>query len=149
MIYFDENKISHEMYLHLLWSTKEQQPIITSPISKSLYHYIADLMLACDATLIAGKIFTDHIQLIIKFNPDTVVQDLFINSKVATSLWVRSNYPELKDFEWQKSDFSFSVSYDEVINLIDRIERTKSFSEEVSSILCQCGIQFDPVDILE
>src|SRR6478735_4614400 len=104
---FDENEIHHEMYAHLLWSTTSQKPLITPAIVSHLYDYLGDLTLDEGCHLIGGSIFCDHIQLVIKFSPDTIFSDLITNLKVASSLWVRTNFPEIEGFEWQKSDFGF------------------------------------------
>ncbi len=145
----EEDEIYHEMYVHLLWSTTSQKPLITPSIVPHLYDYLCNLTLNEGCHLIGGSVFYDHIQLVIKFTPDTLISDLITNLKVASSLWIRTNFPEIEGFEWQESDFGFTVSEDEVGTLIERIKKAKLFKEEVFSLLDQNEMKYDPIEVLE
>ncbi len=145
----DEDEIIHEMYVHLLWSTISQKPLITSSIVPHLYDYLCNSTLNEGCHLIGGSVLCDHIQLVIKFTPDTIFSDLITNLKVASFLWVRTNFLEIGSFEWQKSDFGFTVGMDEVGVLIERIKKAKLFKEEVFSLLDQNEMKYDPLEVLE
>jgi putative transposase len=146
---FDEDEIYHEMYVHLLWSTNSQKPLLNPSIIPHIYEYLCDLTLSEGCHLIGGNIFSDHIQLVIKFTPNTILSDLITNLKIASSLWMRTNFPEVDRFEWQKSDFGFTVSTEEVGTLIERIKKSKSFREEVFALLDQNEMTYDSVEVLE
>lgn len=137
---FDENEIYGEMYLHLLWSTKDQQPVL-SPIAQYLYNYLCEQALSCECNVISGRVFSDHIQLVIKFSPDIILSDLMTTLKVSTALLIRTNFPEMKSFEWQKSDFSFTVGSEEVCSIIDTKSDTRPFVEEISILLNNNGLE--------
>jgi putative transposase len=146
---FDENEIYHELYVHLLWSTTGQKPLLTPTVIPHLYDYLCNLTVDEGCHLIGGSVFSDHIQLVIKFSPDTLLSDLIVNLKVASSLWIRTNFPEIERFEWQQSDFAFTVHVDEVGSLIERIKKAKWFDEEVFSLLKQNEMNFDAIEVLE
>lgn len=146
---FDEDEIYHEMYVHLLWSTAKQQPSIPSSLFPSLYSYMCDSALTHECYVIAGQVFTDHIQLIVKFSPHTPLTDLIKTLKLSSLLWLRTNFPTMKNFEWQGSDFAFSVSSEEVGSLIEKIQNAKAFSEEVLLLLDQNEMQHDLLEVLE
>lgn len=99
------------MYVHLLWSTISQKPLITPLVVPHLYDYLCDLILNEGCHLIGGSAFCDHIQLVIKFTSDTIFSDLITNLKVASLLWIRTNFPEIEGFEWQKSEARFRFLY--------------------------------------
>lgn len=145
----DDDEIYHELYVHLLWSTKNQKNLITPAVIPHLYNYLCNLTLNEDCHLIGGGVFCDHIQMVIKFTPDTSFSDLITNLKVASLLWMRTNFPEIERFEWQESDFGFTVGVDEVGALIERIKKAKLFKEEVLSLLDQNEMKYDPVEVLE
>lgn len=145
----DENEIHHELYIHLLCSTKNQQPVITPSLACFLYRYICEQALSCDCHVIGGQVFSDHFQLVVKFTPEVSVLDLMMTLKTATSLWMRTNYSELKQFEWQKSDFAFSISYEEVGTVIDKINRAKSFIDEIYPLLEAMVFTEDLQEVLE
>lgn len=145
---FDENAVEHEMYVHLVWSTKNQKPVLSS-IAQYLYHYICDQVLSCECNVISARIFNDHIQLVVKFSPDISLSNLIITLKVATSLLIRTNFPEMKNFEWQKSDFAFSVGHDEACSIIDTKSDAKGFAEVISILLNNNGLEYNLQDVLE
>jgi REP element-mobilizing transposase RayT len=95
----DENEIYHEMYLHLLWSTLKQQSLILPSVGRYLYAYMCDLALTHECTIIDGQVCEDHIQLILKISHHSQLDDLIITLKVASSLWMRTNFPTMRDFE--------------------------------------------------
>lgn len=146
---FDEDEIYSEMYVHLLWSTTSQKPLIIPSVIPRLYNYLYDLTLSEGCDLIGGSLFCDHIQLVIKFTPDTILSDLITNLKVGSSLWMRTNFPTVEGFKWQGSDFLFTVDIDEVGALIERIKNAKLFKEEVLSLLDQNEIKYDSIEVLE
>lgn len=145
---YDEDEIYNEMYVHLLWSTAGQKPLITPSVLPHLYDYLCNSTLNEGCHLIGGSVFSDHIQLVIKFTLDTIFSDLITNLKVGSSLWIRTNFPEIERFEWQKSDFGFTVGADEVGALIDRIKKAKLFKEEVFFLLDQNKMKYDSIEVL-
>lgn len=144
-----EDEIHHELYVHILWSTICQKPLITPSVVPHLYDYMGNLTLNEGCHLIGGSVFSDHLQLVIRFSPDTVLYDLIINLKVASLLWMRTNFPEIENFEWQESDFAFTVSTDEVGALIDKIKKAKLFKDEVFVLLDQNEMEYDSVEVLK
>jgi putative transposase len=146
---FYEDEIHHELYLHVLWSTLRQKPIISSYIGQHLYAYICDLALTYECYVIGGRVCEDHLQLVLKFNPNLAIEILLTSLKVATSLWIRTNYPEMKDFEWQKSDFAFTVGFEEVGSVLEKIKNTKSFLKDVYLLLNQTHMEYDKLEVLE
>lgn len=86
MFEFDEQKVYSEIYLHLIWSTKHQEPLFDLSGSQYVYEYIRELTLECDSEVVGGGVFQDHLELIIKFSPNTVLSDLLTTIKTATTL---------------------------------------------------------------
>lgn len=144
--YFDENEIHHELYLHLVWSTKDQQPVL-SPFAQYLYRHLCDLALTCGCNVIDGQVFSDHIQLVVKFSPDISLDNLIKTLKVGSNMLIRTNVPEMKNFEWQGSDFSFTVCSEEVCSLIDK--NAKPFTEEICALLSRNNIKYDLQEVLD
>lgn len=144
-----DDLIIHELYLHVLWSTKDQQPILLSSYTSRLYQYICDVALSLECHVIGGYIFNDHIQLIIKFTPEISCTDLTTDLKVASTLWIRTNYAELKDFEWQKSYVALTESYERVGETINGIKNSKPYREVISCLLDENDLEYDLQEVLE
>lgn len=144
-----ENEVRCEMYLHLLWSTKEQKSLILPSFSKQLCHYVSEFALENECSVIACNAPSDQIQLLIKITPAFNLSDFLVGVKAATTMWIRTNFPEVSDFKWQNSDCSFSVSFEEVGFMINKINQSKVFVEEVFHYLDASGIQYDTKEVLE
>lgn len=146
---FDENEVHCEMYLHLLWSTKDQKPMILPTFSKQLCHFISEFALENECSLIASNAPADHIQLLIKVTPEFLLSNFLIGVKAATTMWIRTNFPEFSHFKWQNSDCSFSVSFEEVGCMINKINQSKIYIEEVYQYLDAYCIQYDVNEVLD
>ena len=142
----DLDGTNSELYVHLLWSTNHQEPVL-SPISKYLYHYLCELALSCDCHIVDGKVFSDHVQLVVKFSPETPLDNLITTLKTASSLLIRTNYPLLKNFEWQKADFTFTVDPETACSIIPE-KCFRPFSEEIAILLTINELEYDFREIL-
>ena len=63
-------------------------------------------------------------------------------------MWIRTYFPEIKNFEWQQSDFAFSVSSEHACCTIDTKTIAK-FPEKIRLILDENELEYDPAEILE
>jgi putative transposase len=69
--------------------------------------------------------------------------------KTSSSVWMKSQSPELGEFSWQRGYASFSVNPNQLDDLrayIDRQEehhRTRTFQEEYRAFLTKYGVEFD------
>lgn len=151
----NDDEIHHEMYLHVLWSTKNQQPLISPSWASHLCHFIEGL---CDEkkwSVIASCAPIDHIQLLIKFTPDFILSDFLIELKTNTLIWIRTNFRECRDFEWQGSDFAFTISFETVGTLIDKMNNQKdpakaiAFSDLIPIILDENQLEYSMSEVLE
>lgn len=144
--FFDELQVA-EMYYHIMWSTKNQNPCIPEPCASQLLSWMGDLALSIECHVIDGKIASDHIQLVVKGCINVSLETLMITLKSGSLLLVKNYFPEIGSFDWQKSDFAFSVSSEDVEFVF--IKDTLSFSEMMLSFLDQNDISFDLKEILE
>jgi len=149
MQWFDEDEIQHELYVHLLWSTAGQKSLIPQSVEQGLCDYLRDLALTAKCHLIGGCVSADHIQMVIKFSPETILSDLIQDFKLASTWWLRTHFHALRDFDWQKSDFSFTVDFEEVGELVENTKNSKSFEQEIYYLLDQNKIHYDPLEVLE
>lgn len=145
---YDESVIHHSMYVHIIWSTMAQQPLLHA-VTQHLHDYICNLALLQSCHVISCRILSDHIQLVVKYSPNTYLERLITTLKAETSSWIRSNYSGLENFEWQKSDLSFSISGDGVKSIINSMNNTSGYPEELCKILKNNGVTIDPKEFLE
>lgn len=89
-------------YYHLIWATKDRQPLITATREKKLYNYIigkADY-LSCIVHAIGG--IENHIHLIVSIPPKLSIADFVKNIK-GSSAYHLNHLSEAKNlgFSWQ------------------------------------------------
>ena len=145
---YNESEIYHGMFAHIIWSTMAQQPSLSS-VTQHLHDYICDLALLQSCHVISGRILSDHVQLVVKFSPNTILERLITTLKVETSLCMRSNYTELRNFEWQKSDLCFTIGGSKVKKVINSFNSAGNYSEEIRKIFKHNGVTEDINQFLE
>ena len=146
---FDEDEVHNALYLHLLWSTQGQQKLILPSLTESYYAYLCDVAVNYGCHIIAAQLCRDHIQMIVKYNPNCTLADLIKTLKSASLVWIRKLVPAMKDVEWQKSDFVFSVGREEIGILMDKFPHAKFFAEEIYSLLDLNQMEYDSLEFLE
>ena len=91
----------------------------------------------------------DHIHILFSHSPDISLSELLRHAKAYSSKWIKSKPGIDPQFTWQEGYVAFSTQeskLDKVFNYIrsDKTRhQTKSYSEELSSILKQQDIKYD------
>jgi REP element-mobilizing transposase RayT len=98
------------LYYHLVWATKERQPLITPEREPKLYSYIigkAD-SLGCIIYAIGG--IEDHIHLITSIPPSLSIADFLKNIKGSSAHQFNQDSPPTSaKFSWQRGYGVFSL----------------------------------------
>ena len=135
-------------YFHLIWSTRNREPLITRENQSSLYAYMGGVIKNYDGKLIeAGGTF-DHVHLLVGLSLPDKFSYLVRDIKTNSSLWLKKNSTQ-QYFAWQEGYGSFSVSY----SLLEKVKqyiknqeehhKTKSFDEEYVQLLKKHKITYD------
>jgi len=66
-----------------------------------------------------------------------------------SSIWVKTHIDELKNFEWQGSDFAFSISLECVGEIMDEMKKLTPFTELIETILKASDMEYKLKNILE
>ena len=96
--------------IHLVFSTKNRQPLISFEHQSELYAYTATILknLECPVIVIGGT--EDHIHILCVQSKNISLSDLVRQVKATTSKWMKSKSPQFNDFHWQSGYGAFSVS---------------------------------------
>jgi putative transposase len=97
------------LYYHLVWATKERQPLISSQKETELYHYIigkADT-LNCIVHAIGGT--ENHIHLIVSIPPTQSIAEFVKNIKGSSSHYLNQIRQNSNRFGWQEGYGVFSL----------------------------------------
>jgi len=136
-------------YFHIVWSTKNRVPWITSEVQKRLYSYLVGIIRNHKGKLIEIGGMPDHVHMLIELSNLDKFSYFIRDLKACSSLWIHQTFPQLKDFAWQEGYGSFSVSFsavDTVKNYILNQElhhTNQSFDQEYLKLLQVHNIQYD------
>ncbi len=140
-----------QLYVHLVFSTKNRYPFIKSRYSESLHAYLQTVSSDLKApTLRVGGV-ADHVHILARL-PATLNISKWVQSiKANSSRWLKENVstPGISKFSWQSGYGAFSISPGHVEALIHYIQdqenhhRTETFQEEYRRFLKIYQIPYD------
>lgn len=134
---------------HIVFSTKDRQPLITDKHQSRLYEYIGMTIRGLGGISLAINGTEDHVHLLAKLRPDKALSDVLRDLKANASGWMHDVLPDIKDFSWQRGYGAFTVSQSNVEKVQDYIARQKehhqktSFRDEFIGFLEANGIEYD------
>ncbi|MDP4218848.1 MAG: IS200/IS605 family transposase [Bacteroidota bacterium] len=137
------------IYSHLVFSTKNREAFLTPVIRERLWRVMAGIMKnnGIDAITIGG--YEDHCHALLSLPSTIPIAEAAKKLKGISSKWLSEEYPELRNFEWQKGYAAFSVSTSQLkkviayINNQEEHHKAKTFRDEYISFLRGNNIPFD------
>jgi putative transposase len=135
------------IYLHVIWSTKNRAKLITKELKQILIEHIKTNAKEKGIFILAINCFQDHIHLLISLGADQTIAKVTQLIKGESSHWINKNKLLRAKFEWQNNYIAVSVSksiIDKVKKYIENQEehhRIKSFSEEFEEFKIKYGFE--------
>ena len=139
-----------QIYLHLVFSTKERRPFVQDDETRlRLHDYVGGTCreLGCPSLRVGGV--EDHVHILCLFGRSITVADLIRETKRESSKWIKDKGRDLSQFQWQAGYGAFSVSPSHVDRLtvyIDNQEehhKTESFQCEFRRLMKLYEIEWD------
>jgi len=136
-------------YLHIVFSTKYRQPLITEAIADELYTYLGGICknMACQPIKVGGHV--DHIHILCMLSKKVTLTKLMEEVKSHSSKWIKTKGKEFENFYWQNGYGAFSVKPSEVERVVEYIanqkehHRKKAFQHEYRGILKKYHVEYD------
>ena len=136
-------------HVHLVFSTKNREPVITDAVRDPLHAYMATVLqnLGCAPVLINSV--EDHAHLLFDLARTVSISQAVEDVKKASSKWIKTQGTEFAAFAWQSGYGAFAVSESNVEAVREYIanqrehHRKKSFQEEYRLFLERHRIAFD------
>ena len=139
------------MLIHVIFSTRNQQALITEAIQPLLYDKISKILFdECysPALIIGGGV--DHVHILLAQSRDWSVDAIINRVKTKSAAFLQKR---ITDFEWQKGYGAFSVS-----RMADEFEkkyirdqkefhRTTSYKDELRVFIERHGIEYDENEV--
>lgn len=133
--------------IHLVWSTKNREKIITNELKPKLLSHIKENAIAKSIIIDTLNCVTDHIHIIIFLRPNQKLSDVLMLIKGESSFWVTQNKLTKTKFEWQDDYFANSVSESNLDKVREYIlnqeehHKKKSFIDEYNELLKKYGFE--------
>jgi REP element-mobilizing transposase RayT len=137
------------LHVHLIFSTKHRERLITDRVRDSLHAYMATVLqnLGCAPVLINSV--EDHVHILFELARTVSVSEAVEDVKKSSSKWIKTQGAELAGFAWQAGYGAFAVSESNVPTVRNYIagqhehHRKKSFQEEYRAFLEKHCVAFD------
>jgi putative transposase len=137
------------LWNHVIFGTKNRQPLINSKVEPLLYNYISDQLKKCECLPIAINGMPDHVHLLFLSNYKMSLADIMKQVKGASSFWTNKNKISPQYFGWQDSFHGKSVSEENVKAVKRYIQQqkihhaTKTFQQECDEFIAEYGEDID------
>ncbi|MBS1571264.1 MAG: IS200/IS605 family transposase [Bacteroidetes bacterium] len=139
----------NKIYVHIVFSTKYRQPLITDSIKEELFNYLGGICksLECNPIQVGG--FNDHVHILCVLSKKIALMDLLEKVKSNSSKWIKTKGNEFSNFYWQSGYGAFSVNPTEIelvknyiINQEEHHQK-KNFQDEFLAFLNKYKIEYD------
>jgi len=134
---------------HIVFSTKNREPILTAPIRENLYQYIGGIVRGEGGKLLEIGGIPNHVHLVTRFKSEPSVATMVKIIKSKSSKWLNEQRKRPGRFEWQRGYAAFTVSASQLEKLKAYVRnqqqhhRRKTFQEELRELLDKHGVEYD------
>ena len=137
------------IYIHLIFSTKERLPFLTRQVRPDLHAYMATVLANLNSPAVLINSVQDHVHILFNMGRTITLAQAVEDVKKSSSKWIKTQGADLTTFAWQSGYGGFSVSESNVPNVANYIRnqeehhRVKTFQEEYREFLDKQKIQYD------
>jgi REP element-mobilizing transposase RayT len=134
---------------HIVFSTKDREPLIVPALRESLYPYIGGIIRGERGMLLEIGGMPDHVHLVTRFKTDPSVATMIRTIKSRSSKWVNEQLNRQGRFSWQAGYGAFTVSASQVSRVRSYVSnqeahhRMASFKDEYVALLNRHEIEYD------
>ncbi len=138
-----------QIYIHLVFSTKNHQKFLDSKIEKELFPYMATIFKELDSPGLIINGAEDHIHSLFLLSKKIPLCDVIENIKKKTSKWIKTKGDKYSNFYWQNGYGAFSLGQSNVDAAKKYIAKQKShhkkmtFKEEYVQLLKKYDMKYD------
>ncbi len=135
--------------IHLVFSTKNREPLIDPKVEQELYSYLVGICRTVGACVLKVGGIEDHIHMLITLPRTVAICKLVEEVKKSSSRWIKTKGPQFGQFSWQSGYgiFSISSSHKDAVAHYIACQRdhhhTHSFQDEYRRLLKRNDIEFD------
>jgi REP element-mobilizing transposase RayT len=137
------------LYYHIVLSTKNRGGYIKPEIEQHVWEYIGGIARENKMTALQVGGVEDHIHALVKAPPTLGPSKIAQLLKGGSSLWLHTEFPELRGFAWQDGFGAFTVSKSAVPDVQGYIQNQRehhhkmSFQTEYLAFLKKHEVDYD------
>ena len=130
-----------QLYVHLIFGTKNRRNLITEKIEDDLHSYFAGILNNMQSPALEINSVPDHVHILFRLSKNFALAKVIEMVKKESSKWIKGKPGINRDFSWQGGYGAFSVSSSKVNVVRNYIlnqkehHRKVSFIEEISSFM--------------
>ncbi|QLE54906.1 IS200/IS605 family transposase [Nostoc sp. TCL26-01] len=122
------------LYYHLVWTTKNRQPLITSNKEQQLYNYILGKAQALNCQIHAIDGIEDHIHVVVTIPPSLAVSEFVKKIKGSSSHHLNHSSNASSDkFAWQEGYGVFSLGYKQLKDVVIYVQNQKIHHSQLTT----------------
>jgi REP element-mobilizing transposase RayT len=133
---------------HVIFSTKDREPLIVPELRTELYAYLGGLTRELKGRAYGINGTADHVHMMINLPPIVSISEALRFIKSNSSGWVHGKWPR-KSFAWQLGYGAFSVSKSNISEVLKYLgtqethHRKWTFKDEFIDFLARHEIDYD------
>jgi putative transposase len=139
----------HNLIYHVVFSTKNREPMISPQIEEELHRYIAGILQGEGAVLLEIGGTENHVHIVARLKPMHSIPELLRRIKANSTKWINNKQKTQDRFSWQIGYGIFSVSESQLAPVVDYVanqkqhHRKRSFKEELIQLLRRHRIEYE------
>src|SRR5215510_8017287 len=111
--------------IHLIFITKNREPILAPEIDAELYPYMASIFKAMKSPALIINGTSDHLHTLLSLSRVVTIADVVEEVKTESSKWIKRKVREFRNFHWQSVYGAFSIAKSQVPTVKRYIGRQK------------------------
>lgn len=135
--------------IHLVFSTKGRQPLLTDAVRADLHSYLAGILNDLESPALTINSVADHAHVLFSLSKNRPLAGVVMEVKRGSSKWLKTQNRGLAAFAWQSGYGAFSIGQSAIAQVEryiadqPRHHRTRSYQDEFRTLLARYEIAFD------
>ncbi|MGL5878594.1 MAG: IS200/IS605 family transposase [Xenococcaceae cyanobacterium] len=122
------------LYYHLVWGTKNRQPLIDNKREARLYPYIVSKADSLNCIIHAIDGMENHIHIIVSIPPKLSIAEFVKRIKGSSSHYLNQNFSDPPQFFWQEGYGVFSLGGKQLDEAIAYVQNQKIHHRQNTAI---------------
>ena len=137
------------LYIHLFFSTKHREALITDEVRPQLHAYMATVLANLKSPAVLINSVDDHIHLLFQLHRTVTLSKAVEEVKKSSSKWIKTQETGFQSFAWQSGYGAFSVSESNTGQVAHYIKNQQehhkktTFQEEYRQFLDRHNIEYN------